>query len=91
MSNEDQKPRLSNFEVEEKALEADTILHNPVFIEAIEQVYSRAVGTLLSADVGSLTATHAHGIMKAIVDIQAQLKEYIADHKVRQKYNKGDK
>lgn len=90
MPNEDQKPRLSNYEVEEKAGRAKAILQDPVFIEAMGDVYSRAVGTLLSADVGSLTATHAHAMMKAISDIQAQLKQYETDHKVRQKYNKGD-
>jgi hypothetical protein len=30
-------------------------------------------------------------MLKAITELKAQLEQYIADHKVRQKYNKGDK
>jgi hypothetical protein len=88
---EEQKPRLSNFEVEEKAAEAESILDNPVLKEALDSIHSRALGTLTAEDVGSLTAAHAHAMIKAITELREQLKQYIADHKVRQKYNKGDK
>jgi len=91
MPNDQQKPRLSNYEIEQRAGEANSILRHPVFISALEEVYSRAVGTLLGADVGSLTATQAHAMMKAINDLQAQLKQYEVDHELRNKYHKGDK
>jgi hypothetical protein len=84
------EPRLSNHEVEERALEAQALLDNPVFIQAMEAVYSRAVGTLLTAEVGSLTASAAHASMKATAEIRSQLNQYVTDHKLRQKYNKGD-
>jgi hypothetical protein len=89
-SNPD-KPRLSNFEVQEKAAEAQALLGNSVFVNAMDDTYSKAIGILLKAEVGSLTASAAHASMKAVQDIKAQLEEYIADHKMRQKYNKGDK
>jgi hypothetical protein len=91
MEQSQEQPRLSNFEVQERATEAQALLGNPVFVSAIDDVYSRAVGTLLAAEVGSLTASTAHASMKAVRDIKAQLEQYIADHKMRQKYNKGDK
>ena len=90
MPNED-KPRLSSYQVEEKAGDAAAILHHPVFVDAMENVYSRAVGTLLAADIGSLTATQAHAMMKAVNEIQTQLKQYVDDHKLRQKYHGGEK
>jgi hypothetical protein len=91
MEAQDQKSRLSNFEVEEKAAAAEGLLNSPVFKSAIDDIYSRALGTLISGDVGSLTAGQAHAMLKAITELKAQLEQYIADHKVRQKYNKGDK
>jgi hypothetical protein len=72
-------------------VEAHSLLNSPVFLEAMTELYSRATGTLLEADVGSLTATHAHATMKAIVDIRGQLEEYVDDDKMRKKYHRGDK
>jgi hypothetical protein len=83
--------RQSNHDVEEKSLEARDLLDNHVLQEAFNDIYSRAVGTLLESEVGSLTAGAAHATIKSITDLLAQLEQYIADHKVRQKYNKGDK
>jgi hypothetical protein len=57
----------------------------------MDDVYSRAVKTLLAADIGSLTASTAHASIKAITEVRAQLAQYVSDHKVRQKYSKGDK
>ena len=82
--------RLNNFEVEERAKEAQSILDNPVFKEAMDQVYSRAVSELLAAEVGTLTAGAAHATMKSIMSIRGQLNDFITDDKMRQKYNKGD-
>jgi hypothetical protein len=77
--------------VEERALEAAELLDNPLFKEALDEVYSRALGTLLNADVGSLTAGTAHATMRAIHDIRSQLEQYVTDHKMRLKYPlKGD-
>jgi len=87
----DQKPRLSNYEVEERAGEAEGILNHPVFKDAMDTIYSRALGTLMSTDVGSLTATQAHAMIKAVSELKAQLGQYVADNKMRQKFNKGDK
>jgi hypothetical protein len=56
----------------------------------MDDIYSRAVGTLLTAEVGSLTASAAHASMKATAEIRSQLNQYVTDHKLRQKYNKGD-
>jgi hypothetical protein len=91
METPDQKSRLNNYEVEERAMEAEALLVNSVLNSALDDIHSRHMGTLLEADVGSLTASAAHASLKAITDLRNQLKEYIADHKVRQKYNKGDK
>jgi hypothetical protein len=84
-----QNSRLSNLEVEEKAANAQAVLNDPTFIDAMEDVYSRAEGILLDAEVGSLTASAAHATMKAIKDIRIQLNQYIDDNKMRQKYHKG--
>jgi hypothetical protein len=83
--------RLSNYEVGEKAADAKALLDDKTFKNAMSDVYSRATGTLLSAEVGSLTASAAHATMKAILDIKKQLEEYVNDDKMRQKFTKGDK
>lgn len=83
-------PRLSNYQLDERAAEARAILDNPVFKSALDDVYSRAFGTLLNSDVGSLTASTAHASMKAIRDIKKQLESYVTDHRMRQRYSKGD-
>jgi hypothetical protein len=84
------KPRLSQFETEEKAAEAEAILNHEVFEDAIDEVYSRAMNILIDADVGSLTASTAHATIKALEDIKDQLEQYITDRKMREKYGKGD-
>ena len=83
-----QKPRLSSYQLDERAAEARAILDNSVFKDALEDVYSRALGTLLNADVGSLTASTAHATMKAIRDVKKQLEDYITDKKMRERYGK---
>lgn len=86
-----ERKRLSDHEVDERAAEAQYLLNNPVFVDALDDVYSRALGTLLNADVGSLTASTAHATMKAIRDVRSQLEQYVADKKMRTKYGKGEK
>lgn len=76
--------------MEERAAEARVILNNPVFKNALEDVYSRALGTLLNADVGSLTAGTAHASIKAVRDVQKQLEQYVADKLMRDKFSKGN-
>lgn len=85
-----EQPRLSNYEADERAAEAKAILSNPVFRRAMQDVYSGAVNRLVSADINSLTASAAHAMMKAVIDVQKQLEQYIDDSKMRQKYRKGD-
>jgi hypothetical protein len=85
------KPRLTNHETEEKAAQAQALLDNSVLQDALIGIYSKAAGTLLKEDVGSLTAHAAHAMMKSVIDLQHQLEEYVSDDKIRQKYNKGDK
>jgi hypothetical protein len=80
--------RLSNMEVESRAAEAQALLNNPIFQMAMSDAYSEAIGTLLDADVGSLTATTAHATMKAITAIRSRLEQFTTDHKMRQKYSK---
>jgi hypothetical protein len=84
----DQKPRLSDFEIDERAAEAQAILDNPVFMNALDDVYSRSLGILVNADVGSLTASTAHASIKAIRDVKKQLEEYVTDKKMRQRFGK---
>jgi hypothetical protein len=81
-------PRLSDHEVDERAAEAQALLDNELFTKAVDGVYSRAVGTLLNAEVGSLTASSAHATMKALIDIRNQLEQYVADQKMRKKFGK---
>src|SRR3954470_2152859 len=83
--------RLSNHDVEEKAAIAQSLLDNPVLKEALLDIYSRASGTLLDEEPGTLTAASAHAMMKSVIDFELQLQQYISDNKMRQKYNKGDK
>jgi hypothetical protein len=83
--------RLNNHETLEKANEAHALLENSVLKDALLDIYSRASGTLLDAEPGSLTATGSHAMMKSVIDLQLQLEQYISDDKMRQKYNKGDK
>jgi len=88
LPNQESKPRLSNLQVDERAAEAQSLLDNSVFKDALNDVYSRALGTLLNADVGSLTASTAHATMKAIRDVKKQLEDYITDKKMRERFNK---
>ena len=86
----DQKSRrLSDLEVDNRAAEARVLLENSLLKEALNDVYSRAIGTLLTADVGSLTASTAHATMKAVTAVRSQLEQYVTDHKMRQKFSKG--
>ena len=80
--------RLSDHEIDERAAEAQSLLDNSVFADALDDVYSRALGTLLNADVGSLTATTAHATMKAIRDVRSQLEQYVSDKKMRAKFGR---
>lgn len=85
------RPRLSDYQLDERAAEAKAILDNSVFRDALDDVYSRALGTLLNADIGSLTASTAHATMKAIRDVRSQLEQYVMDKKMREKFgNKGE-
>jgi hypothetical protein len=76
--------------VDERAAEAQAILNNSVFKDALDDVYSRSLGILLNADVGSLTASTAHASMKAVQSVRKQLEEYITDKKMRQHYRKSE-
>lgn len=76
--------------MDERAAESKALLANPVLRQAFQDIYSQAVNRMQNADVGSLTATTAHAMMKAIIDLQKQLEQYLADGKMRQKYSKGD-
>ena len=78
--------RLSDHEIDDRAAEAQSLLNNSVFVDALDDVYSRALGTVLNADVGSLTATTAHATMKAIRDVRSQLEQYVSDKKMREKF-----
>lgn len=80
--------QLSSLEREEKAADATMILNHPVFQEAMDAVYSRAEGILLTTDIGGLTASSAHAIMKAVKEIQNQLQAFIIDDKLSKKYPK---
>ena len=80
---------LSDLEVDERAAEAKALLENSLFADALNDVYSRALGTLLNADVGSLTASTAHATMKAIREVRSQLEQIITDKKMREKFGKG--
>ena len=82
------KPRLSDYQVDERAAEAQELLDNSVLKDALEDVYSRAVGTLLNADVGSLTASTAHATMKSVRDVKKQLEDYVTDKKMRDRFGK---
>jgi hypothetical protein len=88
LPNQGSKPRLSNLQVDERAAEAQGLLDNSVLKDALDDVYSRALGTLLNADVGSLTASTAHATMKAVRDVKKQLEDYITDKKMRERFNK---
>jgi hypothetical protein len=81
--------RLSDYEVDERAAEAESLLGSSVLGNALDDVYSRALGTLLNADVGSLTASTAHATMKAVRDVRSQLEQYITEKKMRSKFSKG--
>lgn len=82
------KPRLSDLQIDERAAEAQELLDSSVFKDALEDVYSRALGTLMNADVGSLTASTAHATLKAIRDVRSQLEEYVSDKKMRDRFGK---
>ena len=92
MPNDLEKSRLSDLEVDERAGEADAILSNPVFRAAMDEIHSRAVGILVASDVGSLTATQAHAMLRAVNELMTQLKQFRTDADMRKKYHsKGDK
>ena len=76
--------------MDERAAEAQSLLDNSVFVDALDEVYSQALGTLLNADVGSLTASTAHATMKAIRDVRSKLEQYIMDKRMREKFKRGD-
>ena len=88
MLRNQQRVRLSNQEVEDKAERAKSILDDPIWSDVLNDLYNRALDELMNAEVGSLTASAAHATMKAIITITAQLEEYVADDRMRKKFPK---
>lgn len=85
-------PALSDFEIDERAAEAEALLQNKVLQWALDDIYSRHYGILMDAEVGSLTASTAHATLKALEDVRHQLEQYISDRKMRLRYpTKGEK
>jgi hypothetical protein len=78
--------RLSGIEIDERAANAQAILDSPVFQEAVDTVYSRVLGTLLNAEVGSLTASTAHATLKAVHQVRHQLEQFVVDKKMYQRF-----
>jgi hypothetical protein len=75
--------RLGDVEIDERAAEAQAILDSKAFNEAVQGAYSRVLGTLLNADVGSLTAGQAHATLKAIQEVRKQLELFVTERKMR--------
>ena len=85
-----EQSRLSDLQIEELAADAEALLSNEMFVNALDAVYSRAFRTLVEAEVGSLTASAAHATIKGLEEIRGQLEQHINDHKMRQKFAKRD-
>lgn len=88
MQTDNPERRLSNLEVEERAADAKALLGSEIFNRALKDIHSQQLGILVSAEVGSLTASAAHAMLKALEMIKSQLDQYIADQSMRQKYHK---
>lgn len=73
---------LNPLELEERAATARDILNNPIFREVLASMHSRQVGILEGADVGSLTASTAHAMMKAIGELRSELESIVTDKKI---------
>lgn len=80
---------LSQLELEERAATARDFLNNPIFMEALAAMHSRQAGILMAADVGSLTASAAHAMMKAIGELQSELESIVTDKKISDRMNRG--
>jgi hypothetical protein len=80
---------LSPLEIEERAATARDILNTPLIRELFETMHSRQVGILLEAPVGSLTASAAHAMMRAIRELQSELQSVVTDKKMYERFNRG--
>jgi hypothetical protein len=81
---------LSPIELDERAASAQNFLNDPVVKEIFSELRSQYTGTLMQADVGSLTATTAHAMLRALEDIHAALVSKVNDKKMYDKYRKRD-
>lgn len=75
-------PQRTRFEIEERRCDAEALLNNPMFQEAMQGIWDAAIQKLLIAPIGDLTATQAHATMRAIDEIRNHLKSVVNDDKM---------
>ena len=83
------KKNLSQLEIDERAAVATDFLNNKVIQEIFDDMRSRQVGILYEADVGSLTASTAHAMLRAIEALRGELESVITDKKMHEKFHRG--
>lgn len=69
--------QLTPLQIEERAAEARSLLHNSVLLEAVGNAKKEQLQVLIQADVGSLTASTAHATVKALDGVLQQLQVFV--------------
>jgi hypothetical protein len=76
-------------ELEERAASARALLSDPIFRDVLDTMYSRHIGILAGADIGSLTASAAHAMLRAINELRSELESIVTEKKMHDKFHKG--
>jgi hypothetical protein len=84
------KPRLNDFEVEERSASAAALLADPVVGMALDSLRESYMINLMDAEVGSPESQSAHAGLKILQDFKASLEAMITEKKMRAKYSRSD-
>lgn len=78
----------SDYEVDERAANAQEILNNPIIVEAIDNLRKKYHTALLSAMIGSADAIAAHAGVQMVEGFQNELRSMVTDKVMRDHANK---
>ena len=78
----------SDYEVDERAANAQTILNDPIVVEAVDNLRKKYQVDLLSARIGSADAIAAHAGVQMVEGFLNELKAMITDKAMRDHHKK---
>ena len=81
---------LSDFEIDERAADAQTLLNHPLMEEAMMALHTAYITELLTTSIGSSEALTAQAGLQSIQRIRSYFESVVNDQKMNQKYKHRD-